>query len=168
MQEELDREVGVDKSPKMEDRARLPYTEAVIMEIQRHGNIAPLGVRHRTEKDMMVNGQFIPADTMVTAIMAEILKGEYWGDGEVFRPERFLDEAGSVRRDERLIPFGIGKRQCLGETLARTELFLFFTALVQSFTFLPEKAGEMPAEEWQLGLTSLPTPFKLRLKTRFG
>ena len=167
VQEELDREVGVDKSPKMEDRARLPYTEAVIMEIQRHGNIAPLGVRHRTERDMMVNGQFIPADTMVTAIMAEILKGEYWGDGEIFRPERFLDEAGSVRKDERLIPFSIGKRQCLGETLARTELFLFFTALVHAYTFLPENPGEIPAEKWQLGVTSPPRPFKLRLVPRF-
>ena len=116
---------------------------------------------------MMVNGQVIPAGTLVTPIMSEIMKGEYWGDGQVFRPERFLDEAGRVRKDERLIPFSIGKRQCLGETLARTELFLFFTALVHSFNFLPEVEGELPAEEWQLGITSLPKPFKLRMKPRF-
>ena len=48
VQEELDKEVGVDRAPKMEDRGRLPYTEAVIMEIQRHGNIVPLGLRHLT------------------------------------------------------------------------------------------------------------------------
>ena len=85
---------------------------------------------------MIVNGQVIPAGTLVTPIMAEIMKGEYWGDGQVFRPERFLDEAGRVIKDERLIPFSIGKRQCLGETLAKTELFLFFTALVQQFRYL--------------------------------
>ena len=36
-------------------------------------------------------------------------KGSYWGDGTTFRPERFLDEAGKCRKDERLIPFGVGK-----------------------------------------------------------
>ena len=51
----------------------------------------------------------------------------------MFRPQRFLDEAGNVKRDEHFIPFSVGKRQCLGETLAKTELFLFFTALVQQY-----------------------------------
>ena len=67
----------------------------------------------------MVNGHTIPANTMITAVMAEILKGDYWGDGTTFRPERFLDEEGQVKRDEHFIPFSIGKRQCLGETLAK-------------------------------------------------
>ena len=62
--------------------------------------------------------------------------GAHWGDGEVFRPERFLTEGEGVtevRRDEHFIPFSVGKRQCLGETLAKNELFLFFTALVQQY-----------------------------------
>ena len=75
----------------------------------------------------------IPANTMITPIMAEILKGEHWTEGEKFRPERFLDDRGEVIRDKHFIPFSVGKRQCLGETLARTELFLFFTALVQQY-----------------------------------
>ena len=168
VQQELAREVGEDRSPAMEDRPRLPYTEAVIMEVQRHANIVPFGIRHMTEVELEVRGHLLPAGTVVMPVMAEVLKGEHWGDGEVFRPERFLSASGQLRRDEHFIPFSTGRRQCLGEALARTQLLLFFTALVQSFTFLPEKPGEMPAEKWQLGLSSLPTPFKLRLKPRVG
>ena len=166
VQQELARVVGEDRSPAMEDRPRLPYTEAVIMEVQRHANIVPLGLRHRITRDMVVSGQLVPAGTMVMPLMAEILKGDYWGDGEVFRPERFLDEAGQLRKEERFIPFSTGKRACLGEALARAELFLFLSSLLQHFTLLPAVEGELPAEEWQFGVTSLPKPFKLKLKHR--
>ena len=166
VQQELARVVGEDRSPAMEDRPRLPYTEAVIMEVQRHANIVPLGLRHRITRDMVVSGQLVPAGTMVMPLMAEILKGDYWGDGEVFRPERFLDEAGQLRKEERFIPFSTGKRACLGEALARAELFLFLSSLLQHFTLLPAVEGELPPEEWQFGITSLPKPFKLKLKHR--
>jgi methyl farnesoate epoxidase/farnesoate epoxidase len=56
---------------------------------------------------------------------------EYWGDPEAFRPERFLDPAtGSLIRKERFVPFGFGKRVCMGESLAKSELFLFTSILV--------------------------------------
>ena len=56
---------------------------------------------------------------LVTQLTLLTLQGEYWGDGETFRPERFLDEQGNIKKDDHLIPFSIGKRQCLGETLAK-------------------------------------------------
>ena len=84
-------------------------------------------------QDVKVKDVVIPANTMISPIMAEILKGKHWTEGEKFRPQRFLDDRGEVIRDEHFIPFSVGKRQCLGETLAKTELFLFFTALVQQY-----------------------------------
>ena len=118
-------------------------------------------------RDIRVRGQLVPANTVITPVMAEVLKGDdHWGDGAVFRPERFLDEAGAVRREEHFVPFSVGRRQCLGETLARTELFLFFTALLQHFTLLPAVPGQLPTEEAVMGVTSLPKPFEVRLTKR--
>jgi methyl farnesoate epoxidase/farnesoate epoxidase len=61
---------------------------------------------------------------------------EYWGDPEVFRPERFIDPGtGKFKSSERLIPFGLGKRMCIGSTLAQNELYLFLSAFLQQFKF---------------------------------
>ena len=65
-----------------------------------------------------------PQVPLFQPLLTEILKGDYWGDGTTFRPERFLDCEGRVRRDDHLIPFSIGKRQCLGETLAKVSFLL--------------------------------------------
>ena len=76
---------------------------------------------------------------------------------------------GQVRRDDHFIPFSTGKRQCLGETLAKTELYLFFTGLVQQYTFLPEKEGVYPnTDEGIFGITLVPKPFNVRLKDRIA
>ena len=46
VQQELDKVVGTNRLPSTSDRPNLPYTEAVLMEIQRHANIVPMGVQH--------------------------------------------------------------------------------------------------------------------------
>ena len=52
---------------------------------------------------------------------------EFFPEPETFKPERFLDETGKFVNDEHVVPFGIGKRYCLGKSLADKEYFLFFT-----------------------------------------
>nr|XP_033816488.1 aquaporin-8-like isoform X2 [Geotrypetes seraphini] len=59
---------------------------------------------------------------------------KYWKDSEYFNPNRFLDENGKFKKNEAYIPFGAGKRSCVGESLARTEIFIFFISLLQKFT----------------------------------
>ena len=57
---------------------------------------------------------------------------------------RFLDENGKYHPDEKLVPFGIGKRSCPGKTLADTEVFLFLAAFIQRFQFSFPKGITIP------------------------
>jgi methyl farnesoate epoxidase/farnesoate epoxidase len=71
-----------------------------------------------------------------------------WGDPENFRPERFLSSDGiTLVRNEAFISFSVGKRFCLGETLARDSIFLWLSAILQSFEVLNEAGKPMPSME---------------------
>lgn len=75
-------------------------------------------------------------------------------DVEAFRPERFLEADGKTLKKEavgRFTAFGMGKRQCPGEGLAKMELFLIMTTLIQKFEFHPaEKEDGSGVEEVDL------------------
>ena len=78
------------------------------------------------------------------------------------RPERFLDAEGFFKPNEMLQPFGIGRRKCLGESLARMENFLFFSNIFKTFKF--SKAGDtLPSLDPDVGFTNGPHPFKTRI-----
>ncbi|KAK7489900.1 hypothetical protein BaRGS_00018922, partial [Batillaria attramentaria] len=58
------------------------------------------------------------------------------------------------------------RRVCLGESLARTELFLYLATMIQRFQFLPPEDGQLPSLEGILGISNSPKPFKVRLVPR--
>ena len=86
-------------------------------------------------------------------------------DPHTYNPDRWMKD-GSFVKDDRIIPFSLGKRACLGESLARMELFLFTATFLQHFEFLPEVDGQIPPLEYEPGLLKTPVPFKVRTRER--
>ncbi|XP_055364381.1 cytochrome P450 2J4-like [Betta splendens] len=161
VQAEIDAVVGSSRQPSVSDRDNMPYTNAVIHEIQRFGDIVPLNVFHMTSKDTTLNNYTIPKGTKILASINSVLHDEsMWETPHSFNPQHFLDQDGKFRKREAFLPFGAGKRVCLGEQLARMELFLFFTSLLQRFSFSPAP-GEQPSLEFKLGATRCPKPYLL-------
>ncbi|XP_068605729.1 cytochrome P450 2K1-like [Brachionichthys hirsutus] len=137
VQEELIRVIG-SRQVRVEDRKYLPYTDAVIHEAQRFANIAPLAIPHRTSQDVTFQGYFIKKGTSVVVLLSSVLFDESeWESPHTFNPSHFLDKEGRFIRRDAFLPFSAGRRVCLGEGLARMELFLFFTSLLQRFRFTP-------------------------------
>ncbi|XP_076039457.1 cytochrome P450 2J2-like [Oratosquilla oratoria] len=147
--------------PSMEDRMKVPYTDAVISEIHRMGTVVPLGVGHMAAADTEILEYNIPKGSIVFGSIYSVHHDPaYWKDPHVFRPERFLSEDKSTYvHNERLLPFGTGRRVCLGESLARMEIFLFFTALVMRLRFSLPQDEPRPSGERCSGITCAPKPF---------
>ncbi|XP_068605804.1 cytochrome P450 2K1-like isoform X2 [Brachionichthys hirsutus] len=136
VQEELSRVVGC-RQILAQDRKNLPYTDAVIHEIQRMANVVP-SVVHQTSRDVTFQGYFIKKATPVLILLSSSLQDEdEWEKPGSFNPAHFLDEEGHFRKRDAFLPFSAGARVCVGESLARMELFLFFTCLLQYFRFVP-------------------------------
>ncbi|XP_068136234.1 cytochrome P450 2K1-like [Hyperolius riggenbachi] len=135
VQDEIEKVIGT-AQPRLEHRKQMPYTDAVIHEILRFGDIIPTTIPHATSQGVTFRGYFIPKGTTVIPVLSSTLRDEaYWEKPYQFYPEHFLDAIGNLKKNEAFIPFSIGKRSCAGETLATMEIFLFFTALLQNFTF---------------------------------
>ncbi|XP_013420992.1 cytochrome P450 2C15-like [Lingula anatina] len=144
VQQEIDQVIGQGRVAKMEDKARMPFTEATILEVFRMSPVAPSGVPHATSEATTLAGYTIPKGTIILGDLYRVLHDKNnFEDPYKFKPERWLDDDGKVIKSDKMIPFSIGPRICLGKGLAEMESFIFFTTLLQNFTFkVPE--GENP------------------------
>ncbi|XP_063968074.1 cytochrome P450 2U1-like [Lytechinus pictus] len=163
VQEELDRVVGLDRLPSLLDKPNLPYTEATLLEIQRKASIVPLGVPHATTKDAVLNGYDIPKGTVILPNQWAIHHDpDLWKNPDEFNPDRFLDpETKQVVQREELIPFSIGRRRCIGEELAKVELFLFFSHLLCHFRFVLPPGAPPPTMKGRSLATYVPHQYSL-------
>ncbi|ELU15807.1 hypothetical protein CAPTEDRAFT_142591 [Capitella teleta] len=166
VQAEIDDILG-GRLPTMMDKQKMPYVEATLSEIQRMGDMVPFSVPHCTTEDVSFRDFFIPQGTMILPNLYSVHHNEaHFKDAFKFDPSRFLDDEGCYRPIKQLIPFGIGRRVCLGESLARMELFLFFTSLLQRFSPSLPSGEELPSLTGTLHITNEPPPLKVIFSAR--
>ncbi|XP_035686088.1 cytochrome P450 2J1-like [Branchiostoma floridae] len=160
--QEIDGTIGQDVTPSLTHRDQLPYTQAVITEVMRSNPIAPVGVPHSASNATTLFGYDIPKDCLVFPnLWAALRDPEFYPEPDAFKPERFLDDKGQFNKGDTFIPFSLGRRACLGEQLARMELFLFFTSLMQHFTFKLPEGAPLPSTRGKVGLANTAEDFDL-------
>ncbi|CAG12753.1 unnamed protein product [Tetraodon nigroviridis] len=135
MQQEIDTVVKQEHCPKMEDRKSLPFVDAAIHEVQRFLDIVPFSLPHFALKDISFRGYTIPKGTMIIPFLHSVLKEDQWATPWSFNPKHFLEQNGSFKKNPAFLPFSAGKRSCVGESLARMELFIVLVTLLKNFTF---------------------------------
>lgn len=152
--------------PHLSRRESFHYMDAFIMEVQRFFHITPITGPRRALWPTKLGGYDIPKNTTILISLRSVhLDEQHWTEPHDFRPERFIDAEGKCSKDEYFMPFGLGRRRCLGDALARACIFSFLVRIVQHYHIvLPE--GETPSLILQPGITLTPKPYKVKFVKR--
>ncbi|XP_070802351.1 cytochrome P450 2J5-like [Pituophis catenifer annectens] len=166
IQEKIHKEIedvfGSSGSISYRDRKALPYTNAVIHEILRAKYNILIALPRQSTKNVKMGNFHIPKGTIILPdLRSVLLDPEEWETPEEFNPNHFLDKDGNFRFREAFLPFGVGRRICLAEKLARFEIFIFLTNLLRAFRFqLPEGMKEID-ETPVASMVLHPQPYKI-------
>ncbi|KAJ5562849.1 Cytochrome P450 E-class group I [Penicillium sp. DV-2018c] len=176
-QEELDRVIGRDRLPGIEDEKNLPYCHAIVKEVERVHNPFWLGTPHVASEDFVYEGQYIPKDTVVVLNTWTMHHDSArHANPDKFNPERYINDpltsadsansADPMERDHWM--FGAGRRICPGMIVAEREIWLTISRMLWAFNM-----HEIPGEPIDLkeydGLSGRsPVPFRIGLKPRHG
>ncbi|XP_063045602.1 cytochrome P450 2F5-like [Engraulis encrasicolus] len=165
--EEIDSVLGSRESVSYEDRHSMPYLQAVIHESQRVADVVPLSVFHTTTTHTQLHGYNIPKGTMVIPNLSSVLREEgQWKFPHEFNPLNFLNEHGEFTKPDAFLPFSAGTRVCLGESLARMELFLILVTVLRRFRLRWPEGAREPDFQLLFGATQSPKPYRMAVELR--
>ncbi|KAG2065466.1 cytochrome P450 [Suillus decipiens] len=131
---EINQVVGHDKMPCLDDRASLPYIDAILLEVLRWHVLVPLGVPHATSNDDVYDGYFIPKGTIVIVNQWALSRNEdLFPDASRFDPSRHLTVDGRLKDSNPFVNhyvFGNGRRICPGRWFAENSLWTAAAAIL--------------------------------------
>ena len=168
VQKEVDDVIGNDKAVRYKDRDDLPYLHAVILEVMRITSIVPTGMLRSAHHDTKFRGYDIDKDTLVFFNLHSVAhEKSFWGDPECFRPDRLLNEHGYLDNEKmfHIQYFGIGRRKCMGEMIARTHVFITTATLMQRCSFKKAEGCDLDTDPIRSIVLS-PKPFKIFVQSR--
>ncbi|XP_078068394.1 cytochrome P450 1B1 [Mustelus asterias] len=168
VQEELDRVVGRQRIPSIEDQARMPYLRAFLHEAMRFSSFVSLTIPHATTRDTHLNGYRIDKGTVVFVNQWSVNHDPHkWRRPELFDPGRFLSADGSFDKDlaSRVMIFSVGRRRCIGDQLANMQLFLSVSLLLHQCN-LTANPGERLSLDFTYGLSLKPKTFTINVSLR--
>ncbi|XP_072930634.1 probable cytochrome P450 305a1 [Epargyreus clarus] len=169
VQEKLYREINEvlgDDVPCWADTSRLHYMSAFLLEVHRYYTIVPLTGPRRVLWETTIDGYVIPKDATVLMGVGDLHNDpEYWDEPNKFKPERFIDEKGLMKNPEHMYPFGLGRRRCPGDALAKSFIFITFVGIIQKFKIQCSN-GILPPKEPIVGLIAGAKPYTAEFLTR--
>ncbi|XP_052001435.1 cytochrome P450 1B1 [Xyrauchen texanus] len=168
LQEQIDKVVGRDRLPSIEDKSNLAYLDAFIYETMRYTSFVPVTIPHSTTSDVTIEGLHIPKDTVVFINQWSVNHDpQKWQDPHLFNPSRFLDANGALDKDltNSVMIFSSGKRRCIGDQIAKVEVFLFSAILLHQCSF-ESHPSERLSMDCTYGLTLKPLRYIISAKLR--
>ncbi|WP_250462949.1 cytochrome P450 [Microbulbifer litoralis] len=171
VQEELYNEMRsvLTEPPKMSDKSKLPYMQAFINEVLRHSGLSPMpAIYYATSRDGSIKGYPIKKGTPVIVDYYGVTRdSNVWKSPDSFDPKRFIDVHGKLDKEKqnKFFPFGVGARRCVGEHIARMQVFLFCANLVYRFRYSAPSENAFNVEEMP-GVFLVPKSFKIKAEKR--
>nr|XP_043608711.1 demethylepipodophyllotoxin synthase-like [Erigeron canadensis] len=171
-QEELDTHVGKNRNVEESDLKNLVYLQAIIKETMRLYPSVPLLLPHESTEDCIVSGYYVPKGTRLLVNAWKIQRDpNIWSDPFEFQPERFLTSKKDIDlkgQHYELIPFGSGRRICIGVSFALQALPLILASIIHGFEFQKPSNEQIDMTESN-ALTNLKdTPLKLLVAPRLS
>jgi len=131
-----------DREPTAADYSALAYTRAVIQETMRIYPPIWSFIRVAAKEDDIAGKKILPGDKVVLFAYGAHHNAKYWDEPEEFRPERWMTGAAKKQVKYAYLPFGAGKRSCIGGAMSQVENTLALSLLLRRFQ--PEYIGAEP------------------------
>ncbi|CDO76961.1 hypothetical protein BN946_scf184281.g8 [Trametes cinnabarina] len=170
-QAEIDAVIGHDRLPTLQDRDKMPYMNALVLEVLRWIPVTPLAFFHELVQDDVHEGYHLPRGTRVVANVWQFLHDpQTYSDPMRFNPDRFIPTKGmEAERNPRDFCFGFGRRRCPGTAFAEASIFVACAMTLAVYNISKAtRNGQVvePVMEGTGGMISHPVPFQCTISVR--